>query len=144
MTPTASTRCLTARARNWEVLANCWPASRLSRQTTLMTALEIARDTPVHEPIESSPIQRSVTAGARTWEKEIGVSLCPGPTRPMNGAFHLARVLHGHGQWIHGLAGEGSPADREVIFKPPLDNSMRCRRRLTHGLKQTSTAARPL
>ena len=61
------------------------------------------------------------------WEMEIGVFPVTWPGQVDEWAFHLASAIHGQDhQWMHGLPGEGSPAAREVTFRPPPGSSMRC------------------
>ena len=60
------------------------------------------------------------------YEKQIGVFPVSWPDQGDEWVFHMARVLRGQNHWLDRLPGEGHPAGREVILKPPLDSPLRC------------------
>src|SRR5215475_4015575 len=60
------------------------------------------------------------------WEKELGVIPVSWRDQSDEWVFHLARAICGQNHWMDHLPGEGHPAAREVILKPPPDGSMRC------------------
>jgi hypothetical protein len=64
------------------------------------------------------------------WEKEIGVLPVSWSDQSDEWVFHLARAIHDPTHWIDSLPGEGHPAAREVILKPPPTSSIRCNLRV--------------
>lgn len=61
------------------------------------------------------------------WEQDIGTFPVSWPEQTDEWLLHLERVLTGV-QWVSGLGGKGSAADREVIVDPP--NDMHCKLRI--------------